>query len=114
MNKTPQNALPNNSAVIERLTTALEELTTGAGDARKRLQNAALTLSPLMVEQFPDSQRDVWADLWTTLNAAGPVRNPPSGSLNHTIDQMSNEEASAHIKEIWRIYWQVSSNRLYK
>ena len=48
----------NNDYVIEKLTNAMDALTTGCGDVRPRVKNAFWLMHTLQESDFPDNMKE--------------------------------------------------------
>lgn len=81
--------MPDEHDIKHRLQIALEVLDAGS-EHRNKLMNTAVTLAPLLLEEFPSAVRDEFSSLWADLNrVAGP-----DGTLSATIRAMSDYEAA--------------------
>ena len=81
--------MPDQHAIKHRLQVAFEALDAGS-EHRDKLMDAAVTLAPLKLEEFPSAVRDEYRCLWADLNReAGP-----NGTLSATIRAMSHYDAA--------------------
>jgi hypothetical protein len=90
----------------ERLYRALQSLV-GAAPLRKRLVNAAITISPLLAKDFADPDaagafQRIMNDL-TRVEAVGD-----EGDIQATVQHLSDDEAERIAREILELYHQMA------
>ena len=90
--------------VIERVYLAIEQLCTGRGDVRKRLQTAIVTLLPLREKEFPEELRGDYR--WIIAESTKYKSEMPEfrGDLEETMRRIQNSTGQKIAKRIFHIY----------
>ena len=90
--------------VIERVYIAIEQLCTGRGDVRKRLQTAVMTLFPLQEKEFPEELRGDYR--WVISESTKYKSEMPEfrGDLEATMRRIQNSTGQKIAKRIFHIY----------
>lgn len=91
-------------SVVERVYLAVEQLCTGLGDVRKRLQTAVITLLPLQAHEFPECVR---ADFeWVICESTKYQSEYPQfrGDLEVTMMRIRNSTGQKIAQKIFDIY----------
>lgn len=103
---------------VEKLTTALQVLTTHEGDARQRLACAYLSFHTLSERDFPPELADRWRWVTTQLTKFGPLLGRDGevlrGSVDNTMRRVQKRTAAKIIEVIVDLYWAVSENERYR
>lgn len=97
--------------VVERVYLAVEQLCTGQGDVRKRLETAVLTLLPLQVREFPEC---VQADFDWVIRESTKYKSqyPQSqGDLEATMMRIRNSTGHKLARRIFHIYSSIQDIR---
>lgn len=90
--------------VIERIYIAIEQLCTGRGDVRKRLQTAVMTLLPLQEKELPEELRGDFK--WVISESTKYKSEMPEfrGDLEATMRRIQNSTGQKIAKRILHIY----------
>lgn len=97
-------------SVIERLYIAVESLCTGPGDARARLVDAAITLVPLRVVDFPKGLQKEFEAIMDELTKY-PARYKGEGRIHGTMAKIKNSTGSKIATRIWKLFGDVQELR---
>ena len=107
----------NNEYVIEKLTDAMDALTTGRGDVRSRLKNAFILMHTLRESDFPDNLREDWIWIHNEITKRGPLLGPNDeiwlGSVENTMRSIRNKTGQRIAQRISKLYWEISNNEKY-
>ena len=109
--------LMNNDYVIEKLTDAMDALTTGRGDVRSRIKNAYSLMHTLRESDFPDNLREDWVWIHNEITKHGPLLGPNGeiwlDSVENTMRNIRNKTGQRIAKRISKLYWEISKNERY-
>ena len=107
----------NNNHLIEKLTNALDSLALGEGDIRKRLINVSVDLIGINSREIPEEYKANWNWIQQQLTKFGPVTSPSSevwlGAVENTMKKIRKLTGVKIAKEIYSLYWAISSNEKY-
>ena len=107
----------NNDYVIEKLTDAMDALTTGRGDVRSRIKNAYSLMHTLRESDFPDNLREDWVWIHNEITKRGPLLGPNGeiwlGSVENTMRNIRNKTGQRIAQRISKLYWEISKNERY-
>jgi len=103
---------------IEKLMNAIETLATHSGNVKERLWYVYLDIHMLQPQDFPKDLQNRWDGIIKSLTKYGPWVNEFSGevyqsSVENTLRRIRKSTASKIAKEIYEIYWAISSNQRY-
>jgi hypothetical protein len=98
-------------SVVERVYLAVEQLCTGQGDVRKRLEAAVLTLLPLQVREFPKCVQEDFD--WVIRESTRYKSQYPKfrGDLEETMLRIRNSTGQKIAQRIFKIYSSVQDIR---
>ena len=109
--------LMNNDYVIEKLTDAMDALTTGRGDVRSRIKNAYSLMHTLRESDFPDNLREDWVWIHNEITKRGPLLGPNGEiwlvSVENTMRNIRNKTGQRIAQRISKLYWEISKNERY-
>ena len=107
----------NNDYVIEKLTDAMDALTTGRGDVRSRIKNAYSLMRTLRESDFPDNLREDWVWIHNEITKRGPLLGPNGEiwlvSVENTMRNIRNKTGQRIAQRISKLYWEISKNERY-
>lgn len=107
----------NNDYVIEKLTDAMDALTTGRGDVRSRIKNAYSLMHTLRESDFPDNLREDWVWIHNEITKRGPLLGPNGEiwlvSVENTMRNIRNKTGQRIAQRISKLYWEISKNERY-
>ena len=107
----------NNDYVIEKLTDAMDALTTGCGDVRSRVKNAFWLMHTLQERDFPDNLKEDWLWIHGEITKRGPLLGPDGeiwlGSVENTMRNIRNKTGQRIAQRISTLYWEISNNEKY-
>jgi hypothetical protein len=98
-----------------RIEEAIEELCTGAGDARERLLSANDATSSLLDIHFPEELLADWKSIHDRMTGHGPRTNFEGkivwegGAVAHTMKKINNKTASKIAKDILMLHKKLQS-----
>jgi hypothetical protein len=98
-------------SVVERVYLAVEQLCTGQGDVRKRLEAAVLTLLPLQVREFPECVQEDFD--WVIRESTKYKSQHPKfrGDLEATMLRIRNSTGQKIAQRIFHIYSSIQDIR---
>ena len=107
----------NNEYVIEKLIDAMDALTTGRGDVRSRIKNAYSLMQTLRESDFPENLKEDWVWIHNEITKRGPLLGPNGedwlGSVENTMQSISNITGQQIAQRISKLYWEISNNEKY-
>jgi hypothetical protein len=98
-------------SVVERVYLAVEQLCTGQGDVRKRLEAAVLTLLPLQIRDFPECVQEDFD--WVIRESTKYESQHPKfrGNLEATMLRIRNSTGQKIAQRIFQIYSSIQNIR---
>lgn len=107
----------NNEYVIEKLTDAMDALTTGRGDVRSRIKNAYSLMHTLRESDFPENLKEDWVWIYGEITKRGPLLGPNGEvwlvSVENTMRSIRNITGQRIAQRISKLYWEISNNEKY-
>jgi hypothetical protein len=96
----------------EKLGTAIYDMATSLGTIRQRLLKAHLGFHTLSDYHFPDALKPEWNELSGMLEGNDAILNENGdviiGSVENTIENLSDEECSDISKRIYNLYFKLN------
>ncbi len=83
--------------LTERISIAIDSMTTSEDSLKERLEYAAKDLMPLQTHEFPEIVQDDLEKWWAEITKVDRGLN---GSLHDTLDTMNDEEIKEKIEDL--------------